>query len=63
VVVHDLYVECVTVYETKAYPPLIIDRDRMLTFSIAPERMQAVARRDSQILQLLREVQILETAY
>src|SRR5215471_18996033 len=37
-------------------PPLIVDADRMLTFTVACERFEPVARRGAQVIKLARGV-------
>jgi len=48
-VVTDLDIVGVTVFETEADPPLVIDGNRVLPGSITCERMQAIAGRDAQV--------------
>ena len=38
---------------SKANPPLVVDPDRMLASSILGQRLQTIARRNSQIVELL----------
>ena len=61
-VVADGNVIGIFILETKADPPLIIDRDGVLTLSVAGEGMQLVTWRYEQILQTNGEVQILKFA-
>jgi hypothetical protein len=57
VVVNNLDVMGVAVLPGKACAPLVIDPDTVLTGPPAFELLQPIARRDSQILQVLRSVQ------
>ena len=50
-VVTDLNVICIAILEAKTYAPLIIDRNRMLAFTIAGQFMQSISRRRSKIFQ------------
>src|SRR5215469_617523 len=49
VIVHDLNVFGAGVGPPEAHPPLIVDPDRVLSSSLARERLQAVARRRTQV--------------
>jgi len=59
-IIRDLDVICVSVDEPETDPPLIIDRDRELTFSIAIELMESVARRNLKIIELSGVLDIFE---
>ena len=59
-IVTDLDIVGVAIHKPETYPPLIVYGDRILPFSIVLQRMQAVARWASQILQPRREINILE---
>lgn len=60
VVIRNLDIVRITLAETKADSPLVIDRDRVLSLSIANQRMQSVARRHPKILETSREIDVLE---
>jgi hypothetical protein len=45
-IVCDLDLVCVPIRETKAYSPLIIDGDRVLTLPVSSQAMQTIARRN-----------------
>jgi hypothetical protein len=59
-VVTDFDVVGVAVHETKTDPPLFVDRNRMLTFSITSQAMQPVARWDLEIAEISRSIDLLE---
>jgi len=59
-IVTDLDIVGIAIHEPEAYPALIVHGDRMLPFSFTLQRMQAVARRASQVLQPRREINVLE---
>lgn len=59
-IVADLDVIGVAADETKANTPLIVDGDRVLSLSISLQRVETIPRRDSQILQCGREMDVLE---
>lgn len=48
--------------ETETDSPLIVDGDRILTFSVAGKRMKPVTRRYLQVLQARGQIQVLELA-
>jgi hypothetical protein len=50
-IVCDLDLVCVPIRETKAYSPLIIDGDRVLTFPASSQAVQTIARRNPEIIQ------------
>ena len=50
-VVTELNVERVTVHESEADAPLVVDGDGELAFPIPTERVQLVARREAQVAQ------------
>ena len=56
VVVGDLDVVGIAVAEAEADAPLVVDRDRVLVFAIAFQRMQAVARRHTEIVETALQV-------
>lgn len=59
-VITDLHVVSVAINEAKADSPLVVYRNRMLTYPITLQRVESVARRHSQIVQPNRQIQILE---
>jgi hypothetical protein len=60
VIVADLDLIGVPVHEPKAYAPLIIDCDGMLSLPIAPESVQPVAWRYLEVIQRRREMDVLK---
>jgi len=62
VVVAELDVEGVAVFETEADTPLIVHRDRELPFAVARERMQAIAGRYLEVLDASGRVHLLHLA-
>src|SRR5665811_763125 len=61
-VVTDLNVVGISVFEDKADSPLVVDRDRMLPFAVTLQAMQPIAGRLLQVLQTRSQVQILQSA-
>jgi hypothetical protein len=57
VIVDDLYIVRVAVPPVKAYPPLIVHADAVLSSTVAGESFQTVPWRKTKILQRLRRVQ------
>jgi hypothetical protein len=49
VIVAELDVERIADFEAEANPPLIVDRDRVLSRAVSFERVQSIARRDAQV--------------
>jgi hypothetical protein len=49
-VVHDFDVVRITFVPTEAQPPLIVDSDGVLPFSVALEGLQSIPRQTSQIV-------------
>jgi hypothetical protein len=62
VVVAGLDVIGVAVFEPKADPPLVVDRNGVLTVAITIERVQPIARRDPEILNPRRSVDLFQLA-
>lgn len=56
-VIHDLHSVSVSFPPHKAYPPLIVDTDAVLTLTVAHKRLKPVFRWHSQIVQVLGIVQ------
>jgi hypothetical protein len=54
---------CIAVLKTKTDPPLIIDRNGVLPFSIVFQRMQSIAGWHLQVLKIGRQVYILQPAH
>ena len=59
-IVADLDVPGIAIHEPEADPPLIVHRDRVLALPVTLERKQAVAGWNSEVVQLGRQVDILE---
>ncbi len=57
-VVHDLHVFRTGAGPTKAYAKSIVDADAMLSGTIAFERLKPIARRYSQIVEMVRDFQL-----
>ncbi len=55
-VVDDFNVPASPIAPDKTYPPLIIDADAVLSSAIRPQRLQVVAGRDTEIVQLDRRI-------
>jgi hypothetical protein len=62
-VVNDRYIECVSIGETKAYSPLVIDSDTPLTLTISLEGPQAVRGREPQIVNACYRIELRKTHY
>jgi hypothetical protein len=59
-IISDLDIECLTIGEAKADTPLIIDPDRMLTDAIALQGLKPIGRRQAQISDGPRRIQLLQ---
>ena len=57
-VINDLDIERIAVHETKAQAPLIVDTDAPISHSIMLQCLQFVRRRDAQIFDSDRRVQL-----
>jgi hypothetical protein len=51
VIVNNFYVEGITVFPNKADAPLVVDANAVLPFSVALERLKAIAGRNLQVSQ------------
>jgi len=49
-VVHDFNVNGIAIHPSKAYSPLIVDPNAVLSFSVSPQRFQPVRRWNSQVV-------------
>ena len=49
-VIYDLNIKHIAIIEAKADAPLIIDTNAPLTFAVASQRLQSVARRYSEVI-------------
>jgi len=56
-IVHNLYVVSVAFFPHKTNPPLVIDADAVLPFSVSFQRMKPVAARHAQIHQTFGRMQ------
>ena len=56
VIVADLDIERIAIHKPEADAPLVVDGDGVLPFSIIRERVQPIARRNSEIVQACRQV-------
>jgi hypothetical protein len=63
VVVGHLYFIGIATVEAKTDPPLLVDEYGVLTLSVAVQGVQPVAGGDSEIIELLCEVNIVEPSY
>lgn len=61
-IIAEFHVEGITIDESKADAPLVIDGDGMLALTIILECMEAISRRYAQVVQARREIDILEFA-
>ena len=61
-IVANLHVIGIAINEPKAYSPLIVDRDGVLSLSVPGQGVQSVAPRNSEIIQPYSQIQILESA-
>ena len=55
-VVANFDVVSIPIDPSKAYSPLVVDPDRMLAFSIAPQLLQPIARRYAQVTEIVSGV-------
>jgi len=58
VIVHNLDLVRVSVLPSKADAPLVVDANAVLTLSVAVQRFEPIARRDSQVLNSACSMQI-----
>ena len=63
VVVGHLYFMSIATLEAKTNPPLLVDEYGVLTLSVSVQGVQPVAGGDSEIIELLCEVNIVEPLY
>src|SRR5256885_994141 len=56
VIVHDRHIPRRALAPFKAYPPLIVDADAVLSAAVAVQSFKAIARRNPQIVELLGRV-------
>lgn len=57
-VIDDLDVESLATFKTETHPPLIVDANAPLIFSVAFQRFQPILWRDSQVLEAPRDVEL-----
>jgi len=62
-IIGQFHIERVTVLKPKTDPPLIVDRNGKLTFSIPTQFVESIARWDSEIFQSSSEVDELESSH
>jgi hypothetical protein len=62
VIIDDLYLVSVALSPLETDAPLIVDSDAVLTLTVTVQFLQAIAGRDTQVLQRLRVVQHYELA-
>jgi len=60
VVVGHLYFVGIAILEAKTHSPLIVDADGVLTLSIAAQGVEPIAGGDSEVVELLCEVNMLQ---
>jgi hypothetical protein len=63
VVVGYLDIVCIAVLEAKADPPLIVDANGVLPFSISAQDVKPIAGRDPEIIKPRRKVNILQSLH
>ena len=61
-VIADLDLVGVPIFEPEADSPLIVDRDGVLTLPVSLQRMQPVTRRYPEVIQTRRQIDVLELA-
>jgi hypothetical protein len=61
-IVCDLDIIGVSVDEAEAYPPLVIDGNRVLTLSIPPQAVQTVARGNPQVIEAGGIIDVLQAS-
>ena len=59
-VVTDLHIVGIALHEAETNTPLVIDRDRILPFSVTAKYMEAITGRHFQIFEACRQVQIFQ---
>ncbi len=53
-VASDLDIIGIAIYESEADPPLVVDGDGVLAFSVSSKPMESIARGNPQVIQALR---------
>jgi hypothetical protein len=62
-IIYDLNIENVAIHDSKAYAPLVVYANAPLTFAIATQRLQPIARRSTQIFKRTGILQHLQLAF
>jgi hypothetical protein len=60
VIIRNVDVVSVTGNKPEAYAPLVVDGNRVLSFSVSPELVESIVRRDPKVIQTRRQVDILQ---
>jgi len=56
-------VKRIAILETKTDAPLIVYADAPLSSSVVPQRFQAIGRRDAQVIELCRGIELCQSHY
>jgi len=62
VVIYNFYIFCTLTYPVKAYPPLIVDANAVLTGTITPECFEMIAWRHLQVIESNRDIELAKFA-
>lgn len=62
VIINNLDVECVAVFETETKPPLIVDSNTVLTIAITFQNFESIARRHPQKIQRRGRIRLCQFA-
>lgn len=60
VIIRNFDIVSITFNEPEADPPLIVDRDRVLSFPVSPELVESIAQRNPKVIQTRRQVDVLQ---
>lgn len=56
-IIRDLHIQGIAVFETEAHAILIVDPDTPLTFPVTAQRLQAISRWDTEVLERMGVIQ------
>jgi len=60
VIIRHFDVVSITGNKPEAYAPLVVDGNRVLPFSVSPESVESIARRNPKVIQTRRQVDVLQ---
>lgn len=59
-IIRNFDIVSITGNEPEAYAPLVVDGDRVLSFSVSHELVESIPRRNPKVIQARRQVDVLE---